>query len=169
MNVEEAISTRRSVRSYANKEVSREKIEKIMNSVRLAPSANNKQDWRFLIVASEEKKKELYEATKQQNSVRDAPIVIAGVTTRPESEMTCDTPGGIVDVTIALDHLALKAVEEDLGTCWIGAFYQDKAKEVLGVPEDQKIVCLMTLGYPEESLEKQDKDRKDLEEIISYL
>ncbi|KXA96887.1 nitroreductase, partial [candidate division MSBL1 archaeon SCGC-AAA259I14] len=119
MNVDQAMRSRRAVRNYKDKEVSRRKIEKIMDAVRNAPSADNRQDWQFIFVKDEEKKRELSEKAGIQSFVRKAPIIIAGVTTRPESEMTCGVPAGVVDLSIALDHLTLKAVEEELGTCWI--------------------------------------------------
>lgn len=168
MDVEDAILSRRSVRSYKDKQISQEKLELILDSVRMAPSANNKQEWKFVVVREEEKKKEVFEATKGQNQVREAPVVIAGVSTDPDYIMTSDVPSGVVDLTIAMDHLALKATEEDLGTCWIGAFYQEKVKKALEVPEDCKVISMMTLGYPEESLEKREKNRKDLEDVVSY-
>ncbi len=168
MNVEEAILSRRSVRSYEGRDIPQEKVEKIMDCVRMAPSANNKQDWKFVVVTDSKKKEELSRAANRQDFVKEASAVVAGVTTDPEYTMSCEIPSGIVDVTIALDHLSLKAAEEGLGTCWIGAFNQEKAKEVLEVPDYCKIVGLMTMGYPKRPLEKKKKSRKDLNEFITY-
>lgn len=156
------------MRSYKDKEIPQEKLERVINSVRMAPSANNRQDWKFVIVKDEEKRRELYEAAKKQRFVKEAPIVIAGITTDPEDIGTCGMPTGVIDLSIALDHLTLKATEEGLGTCWIGAFNQEKAKEALEVPEGCEIVALMTIGYPKQPLEKKEKSRKDLKEVISY-
>lgn len=168
MDVGNAILARRSVRSYQDEEIPQEKLEKVLNSVRMAPSAYNKQDWKFVVVRDEETKEKLYESAKKQSHVKEAPVVIAGVSTEPEDMMSCGVPGGIVHLAIALDHLSLKATEEGLGTCWIGAFYQDKAKEALEVPDECEIVSMMTLGYPQEPLKKREKDRKGLEEVVSY-
>ncbi|KXB06949.1 nitroreductase [candidate division MSBL1 archaeon SCGC-AAA382K21] len=168
MKVEDAILKRRSVRSYKDKNISPDKLEKIMNAVRMAPSANNRQDWKFIVVKDEKKKNEVFEASKEQSQIKEAPVVIAGIATDSEKQMTCEVPGGIVDVTIALDHLSLIATEEGLGTCWIGAFYQDKVKKALEVPEEHKVVSMMTLGYPKKSMEKREKNRKELSEVVSY-
>lgn len=168
MNVDEAILKRRSVRSYSDKPLSKEKIEEIMESTKMAPSAANKQDWKFVIVTDDEVKEEIYQAARRQNQVKEAPAVIAGITTDPEGIMECDIPTGVVDLTIALDHLTLKAAEEGLGTCWIGAFNQKKAKKALNVPSQYKIVSLMTIGYPDNLLEKVSKNRKDLKDIVVY-
>ncbi len=168
MEVEEAIRKRKSVRAYRKEKIPREKIEKILDSVRMAPSAKNKQDWKFVIIDDEDEKEQIYKAANKQRFVKEAPVVIAGIATEPEFMMSCDIPGGIVDVSIALDHLTLKAAEEGLGTCWIGAYDQEEAKKILEIPEDHKIVCLMTLGYPKKSLDKTEKRRKNLKEIIYY-
>jgi len=71
-----------------------------------------------------------------------------------------------IDLAIALDHMSLEAASLGLGTCWIGAFYQDQVKEILGVPEEVRIVSLMSVGYPKELGNK--KGRKLLSEIICY-
>ena len=168
MDVEDAVEKRRAVRSYQDKDIPQDKLERVLNAARMAPSAKNKQDWKFVVVKGEEKRKEIYEAANRQNFVKEAPIVIAGIATDPEYEMTCEIPGGIVDLTIALDHLTLKAAEEGLGTCGVGAFDQSKAKKVLEVPDEYKIVSLIPLGYPKDPLEKRNKSRKNLDEIVSY-
>lgn len=80
--------------------------------------------------------------------------------------MRCDIPGDPVDVAIAMEHLALAAAAEGLGTCWIGAFYQAQIREVLGIPESAKVVGVMTLGYQADS--PQPKSRKPISEIVSY-
>ncbi|MFW6071773.1 MAG: nitroreductase family protein [Candidatus Bipolaricaulota bacterium] len=168
MEVKEAILKRRSVRSYKERKVRREKLEKIMESVRMAPSASNRQDWKFVLTDDPEKRERLYEVARRQSFVREAPVVIAGVSTDPENYMSCEVEAGTVDLSIALDHLALRAAEEGLGTCWIGAFDQDEAKKILNIPDRYKVIALMTLGYPKKPLKKKDKPRKVLEEIISY-
>ncbi|KXA91748.1 hypothetical protein AKJ57_00175 [candidate division MSBL1 archaeon SCGC-AAA259A05] len=168
MDVEDAILKRRSVRSYKNKGISREKLEKIMDCARMAPSANNRQDWKFVVVDDDVVKDRIYEVANRQGFVREAPVVIAGVTTDPKDIMSCGVPAGVVDLSIAMDHLALKAADEGLGTCWIGAFNQEEAKEAIEIPEKYEVVALMTVGHPSRPLEAEEKNRKDLEEIISY-
>lgn len=169
MNVEEAIFSRRSVRSYKQKQIPKEKIKKIIKAARMAPSAKNRQDWKFVIVDDEETKKELSQKATTQPFVKDASAIIAGVDTDPDYVMSCGTPAGIVDLSIALDHISLKAAEEGLGTCWIGSFDQGVAKNILKIPEKYRIVTLMTIGYPERPLDERiEKSRKDLEEILSF-
>ena len=168
MNVAEAILTRRSVRSYKDKEIPEEKLTKVMESARMAPSARNKQDWKFVIAKEEEKKEQLKEAANGQKFIKEAPAVIAGVATKPDENLECGVSTGTIDVTIAMDHVTLKAVEEGLGTCWVGAFDQEEVKEILNVPEGGKVVSLMPIGFPEEGLEALYKDRKNTEDIVCY-
>ena len=85
--------------------------------------------------------------------------------------MTCGQHTYPIDVAIAVDHMTLAAVEEGLGTCWIGAFYEDKVKEILGVPQTVRVVALLPLGYPAETANTAEgvpKPRKPLEEIVVY-
>ncbi|MCF7876210.1 nitroreductase family protein [Candidatus Bipolaricaulota bacterium] len=167
MEVKEAILRRRSVRSFKEKDVPRELLEDIMESVRMAPSASNRQDWQFVLVDDSATREKLARAASNQNFVKEAPVVVAGINTEMKM-MSCGVKAGTVDLAIAMDHLTLRAAEEGLGTCWIGAFDQEKTKEILSVPEDSKVITLMPLGYPTYDLTKENKRRKALEEIINY-
>ncbi len=168
MNVEEAILIRRSVRSYQDKKIPRSKLQDILDKVRMAPSANNRQEWKFVIVDDENKKEKLCERAINQSFVKEASAVIAGVNTETDYVMSCGTPAGIVDLSIALDHLTLKAAEEGLGTCWIGSFEQGEVKKMLEIPNQHNVVTLMTIGYPKRDLKKSQKNRKTIEEVSSY-
>jgi nitroreductase len=166
MNVYEAIKSRRSVRAYEDKPIPQETLDRILNAARLAPSGNNRQPWKFVVVTDKETRQKLSVAAKNQKFVAEASVVIAAVGLDPERIMSCDVPGDPVDVAIAIDHITLAAVEEGLGTCWIGAFFQDQACEILGVPSSCKIIELLTLGYPAD--QDRPKNRKSLEEIVCY-
>ena len=71
-----------------------------------------------------------------------------------------------VVVAIAVDHMSLAAMDEGLGTCWIGAFHEDKVLEILGIPEKIRVVVMLTLGYPDET--PLARSRKKLAEIVAY-
>ena len=166
MDVKDAIRTRRSIRKFLNKPIPKEKMEKVLNAGRLAPSANNRQPWRFVVVLDEEKRRKLAQAAKNQEFVSEAPAVIVGVALNPDYIMSCEVPGYAVDLSIALDHMMLAAVEEDLGTCWIGAFSQQAVKSLLNIPERYKVAALLPIGFPAEKPEP--KSRKPLEHVVSY-
>ncbi|MFC2039541.1 nitroreductase family protein, partial [Chloroflexota bacterium] len=95
-----------------------------------------------------------------------APAVIAAVSTNPGYVMACGLPSFSVDLAIAIDHMTLAAVDEGLGTCWIGAFHQDKVKNILGIPEEYTVAGLLTLGFPRTTPQK--TPRKALDEIVSH-
>ena len=167
MDVYEAIRKRKSVRRYRDKEVEQEKLMRILEAARLAPSAANKQEWRFVVVKDKEKRKQLSEAAKRQRFVAEAPVVIACCAETDFHEMTCGQLCYPIDVAIAIDHMTLAAVEEGLGTCWIGAFYEDKVKDILNIPDQICVVELLTLGHPTDDSIKQ-KSRLPLEKIVKW-
>jgi len=164
MTVYEAIQTRRSVRAYRDEPVSEAALQRILEAVRLAPSGNNSQPWKFVIVRDGERRRQLAEAAHNQMFIASAPVVIVAVGTNPDVIMSCDVPAYAVNVAIALDHLTLAAVEEGLGTCWICAFSQDKVRDILGIPKTRKVVALTPLGVPADT--PRHKSRKPLSEII---
>jgi nitroreductase len=166
MDVSKAIRDRRSVRAYEKKDIPQEIMLKILEAARLAPSANNKQPWKFVVVKDEKARKALAKAAKEQQFVAEAPVIIAAVALEPERVMTCGVPSYAVDLAIAVDHITLAAVEHGLGSCWLGAFYQEDVKNLLGIPKEYKVAALLTLGYPRD--QARFKNRKNLEEIVSY-
>ncbi len=167
MDFLQLVESRYSVRSYQDRPVEQAKLDRILEAVRLAPSGSNRQPWRFIVVRDADVRRRLVPACSNQQFIAQAPVVIAGVGLMPNRVMRCDIPGDPVDVAIAMEHLALAAVAEDLGTCWIGAFYQDQVREVLGVPAGSaKVIQLMTLGYPDG--DPRPKTRKPMSEIVCF-
>lgn len=167
MDVMEAIRKRYSVRSYQDRAVETEKLESILEAARLAPSASNKQEWRFIVVRDKNTRQRLMQAAKDQAFVGQAPVVIACCAKTDSHVMTCGQQCYPIDVAIAVEHMALKATEEGLGTCWVGAFYEDRVKEILGIPQDVRVVELIALGYPVK-LRPSPKDRLRFKEIVMY-
>ncbi len=166
MDVIEAIRRRRSIRKYQNKPVEEEKLNRVLEAGRLAPSAKNLQDWRFIVVRDPDTRRRLAEAAKNQWFIAEAPVVIAACGTETNYVMTCGQHTYTIDVSIAVDHMTLEATELGLGTCWIGAFYEDRVKEILGIPDHIRVVALLPLGYPAE--EPAARPRKPLNEIVCY-
>lgn len=167
MDVFEAIKKRRSVRSYLDKPLEEEKLNAVLEAGRLAPSASNRQEWRFIVVRDAEVKRKLGEAANGQSFVGEAPVVIVACAVTDGHVMLCGQLSYPIDVAIALDHISLAAVEQGLGTCWIGAFNERKVKEILGVPEEVRVVELMPLGYPATQAVKE-KDRLPFSKTVTY-
>ncbi len=166
MELKEVIEKRKSIRDFEDTPVPEDKLLKVLEAARLAPSSSNRQPWKFVVVRDHKRRQELAQAAGGQTHIAKAPVVIVAVPTMPELVMKSGVPNYAVDLAIAVDHMTLAAVNEGLGTCWIGAFSQEMARDALKIPEGYRIVVLLPLGFPKQ-LEKP-KIRKFLEEIVCY-
>jgi len=164
MDFLEIVKARYACRSYQTRPVEEEKLFRVLEAARFAPSGSNRQPWRFILVQDPEIKRRLVRACANQRFIATAPVVIAGCGLMPDRMMSCGVPGDPVDVAIAMEHLALAATAEGLAGCWIGAFCQQEAREALAVPPTVKVIQLMTIGYPADS--PRAKIRKPLSEIV---
>ena len=165
MDVAEAIRTRYSCRSYDDKAIEKEKLDAILEAARQAPSAKNLQDWRLVVVTDKDARKRLAVAANNQTFIENAGVIIVACTVS-DHVMRCGQAVGPIDVSIALEHICLQATELGLATCWIGSFYPDKVKAVVGVPEDVTIIELMALGYPADT--PKEHRREPLKTIVSF-
>lgn len=166
MDVFEALKMRRSVRAYEETPVPKEALKRILEAGRTSPSASNRQPWHFIVVTESEKRKVISKGPYAK-FVTESPVVIVGL-----GDTKASPNWYIVDVSIALENMVLAATAEGLGTCWIGGFIEDEVRQLLGIPENFKIVSLLSVGYPRQ---KQDaggrprlvRPRKSLQEITS--
>jgi nitroreductase len=165
MTVTEAISNRYSCRSYQDRPVEKEKLEKILEAARLAPSAKNLQDWRFVVVTNPDMRRHLAEAANNQMFIANAGVIIAACS-NSDHVMRCGQAIGPLDVAIALEHIALAATEQGLATCWIGSFWPEKVGALLDIPKDITIIELMALGYPADT--RKTPSREPIENIACY-
>ncbi|MHA1860052.1 MAG: nitroreductase family protein [Candidatus Asgardarchaeia archaeon] len=160
MDVFEAIKKRRSIRRYLRKKIPEDTLKRLLEAARLAPSAVNRQPYTFVVVTDDNLKEKLVPVCKYQNFVKDCSAFIAGVGDPNVSRWY------VIDIAIAMEHIALEAVELGLGTCWIGAFYEDEMKKLLRIPEDKKVVVCMTVGYPAET--PPERPRKPFEVLFKF-
>jgi nitroreductase len=161
------ILERYSVRKYKKDDVSDDLIKEVIEAARLAPSANNKQPWKFIVVKDPEKRRKIGEPTTWAKFIKDAPVLIVGCVTEKSFKMGGWYDSSILDIGIAMEHIALQATHLGLGTCWIGDFDEKLVKELLEIPDDIRVAALMTLGYPLEN-RIPEKKRKQLSEILSF-
>ncbi len=167
MSVLDIIKGRFSVRRYTSDPVNEPELETVLEAARWSQSAKNRQEWRLIVVRDEKTRRALAEAAKNQSFVAQAPVVIACCAEGTEYTMTNGQPSYPIDLAIAMENMALTAWELGLGTCWIGAFHEDRAKEILGVPSDNvRVVGLLTLGCPDG--EAPPKNRLPLDRIVRY-
>ncbi|HUV35165.1 MAG TPA: nitroreductase family protein [Candidatus Desulfaltia sp.] len=171
MEFYEVVRTRRSIRSYKADPVPQLSLERVLEAARIAPSGHNRQLWKFYVVKDDEKRRRVAEACGGQTWIAQAPVVIVAVGWKIPfnrggymGEMSF-----MMDVSIAFTHLVLAARAEGLGTCWIGDFDNSKVKEALGLPDDQHVVAVTPLGYPDKQGFTANTKRKLIEEIVEEV
>lgn len=164
MDVFEAIERRYSVRSYKPDPVEDEKLSRVLEAARQAPTANNQQPFRILVVHTRGREEEL-QRVYGRRWLTQAPLLIGFVALPGEAWRRMDgKPYGEVDAAIAMDHLVLAATALGLGTCWIAAFDPAAAREVLALPDGVEPLAFTPLGFAADTLGP--KKRKGLEEIV---
>jgi nitroreductase len=167
MDVFEAIQKRRSIRAYQDKPVPREKIEKILEAGRLAPSARNSEPWHFIVVTDKEKRKAL-SGGMWAKFLSQAPLVIVAC-----GDKKASPDWYAIDVALAVENMVLTAVNEGLGTCCVGSFDEKDVKAVVKVPENFEVLVMLAVGYPSGKLDLSSKllnlvrTRKTLSEVAS--
>jgi nitroreductase len=165
MTLLEVIRKRYSCRAYQERPIEQEKLDILFEAARLAPSAKNTQDWRFVLVTDKETKHQVAETTNKPSAFKKAGAIIVACS-NSDYVMTCGQAIGPIDIAIALEHIALQATELGLATCWIGSFYTEKVRTILGIPDDIAIIELMTVGYPADSSKQ--PSREPIEKIVCY-
>ena len=157
---------RYSVRAYKSDPVEDDKLQKVLEAARLAPTACNLQPFQFIVIHTKGKEAELRHIYSASWFVQ-APIIICACGIPSQSWVRSDGKNyWEVDVTIAMDHLILAAADLGFGTCWIGAFNPDAAREVLGLPDDVEPIAFTPLGYPAD--QPGYKGRKSIGELVRY-
>ncbi|MDD2636949.1 MAG: nitroreductase family protein [Bacteroidales bacterium] len=176
-NFNTLISTRQSDRGYTNQPIEKEKIEKIIESARIAPSACNAQPWKFIVVDDEGIKNKLADTTSSRilgmnHFTKQAPAHIVIVM---ESANLNSNFGSLVkrkhfpliDIGVAATHISLAATSLGLGSCIIGWFDEKAVKKLLNIPKSKRPMLIITLGYPSKS-EIREKRRKEIGQVVSY-
>lgn len=160
------IRERYSVRAYKADPVEDEKLGRVLEAARLAPTAANRQPFQLLVIHTEGREEELNEIYGKRWFV-EPPIVICACGLPEQGWVRRDGKSYVdVDVAIAMDHLILAAANEGLGTCWVGAFDPDAARAVLGLPDEVEPIAFTPLGYPAD--EPKPKRRKSLDELVRH-
>jgi len=170
MDVLEAIRGRRSIRAFKSQEISEEIVEKLIDAAIWAPSAGNIQPWEFIIVRKPEIKRGLAEAALDQSFIEEAPVVIVVCANETRSSQGYGMRGKtlycIQDTAAAIQNLHLAACSFGLGTCWIGAFKEEEAREILKIPYGIRPVAIIPVGYAAET--PSPRSRRPKSEIVHY-
>jgi nitroreductase len=165
MAILEIIRKRYSCRSYQDRQIEKEKLDTIFEAARLAPSARNTQDWRFVVVTDEEVRRQVAATTNRPAVFAKAGAIVAACS-NSDDVMRCGQAIAPIDVAIALEHICLQATELGLGTCWIGSFDATQVARILSIPDDIAIIELMAIGYPADT--KPEPKREPTEKIVCH-
>ena len=172
----ELVQNRQSDRAYLDKPVEKEKLDRILETARLAPSACNAQPWKFIVVTDPEKRSKVADAATSKmlsmnHFTKQAPVQL--VLVEENANFTSSVGGWAqgkhyphLDLGIVASHICLAAADEGLGSCMIGWCNEKKVREVLDIPKGKRVMLVILLGYAAQPL--REKKRKKMEEVVSY-
>lgn len=155
---------RYSCRSYKAQAVEKEKLEYVMECVRMSPSAVNSQPWRFRIVESEADRQKLCQCYNREWFATAPTVIMASVLHDEEWIRPDGKHHGNIDIAIAVEHLCLAAAEQGLGTCWVCNFDAALCHRLFDIPKTEEVAVLIPIGYPAD--EPKEKVRKNIEAIV---
>jgi nitroreductase len=167
LELQEAIKSRRSIRNFKKQNIPQESVTKLIEAASYAPSAGKIQPWQFVIVRNPTIKKKLAESALNQHHIEQAPVVIVVCADEKRSSMGYSTRGRTLyclqDTAAAAQNILLTAYSLGLGTCWIGAFNEEEAKEVINAPEGIRPVAMIPVGVPDQ------KPRQRARKLLSQI
>jgi len=167
MEVSETFKQRRSIRKYSDKKVPMNLIHDILEEAKLAPSAGNTQNWRFIVVTDIEKKKDIAKASLNQNWMTTSPVYLVVCNDTPRLVELYEKNGkffSIQNCAAITSFILLSATGKGLGSCWVGVFDYKKIQKILGLPDDIFPDAVITLGFSDEP-----KSSKHLREDVENL
>lgn len=174
MEFSELVKYRQSDRKYSDKPVEKEKIQQCIETTRLAPSTNNSQPWKFVIIDNKELKEQIADSTTSlgiNKFTHQAPVMIAVVLEKMDvmsslGSVIKNKEFSLLDVGIAVNQFCLQAADIGLGTCIIGWFDEKKVKKLLHIDSKKRVPLIITLGYSNSQTRK--KTRKPIEKMSSW-
>jgi len=182
MDLLEAVRTRRSIRRFSPRPVDEEKLQSLLEAVRMSPSWANMQCWRFVVVRDQKARETIselsyvesffatrgYKANPSKKGLAEAPVIVVACADPSQSGLLWDQPYYMADIGIASQTLMLTAHALGLGSVFVGVFDDEKLHSLLNIPRDIRIVGLFPIGYPLDETIKEGPPRKPLSEIVHY-
>jgi nitroreductase len=176
MEFHDTLRAARPCQHYLPRPIPDEKLRAVLGAARLAPSQNNLQPWRFVVVQDDERKRLLAQACPKGRPVSEAPVVVVALAVEEDIPVTV---GGYIsayplDVAVAVHQLRLAATAEGLASSWIVDFHEEKVRHVLGVPEGVHPLAVIPLGFSADNnggagpANGHAEGRKSLNEIVAY-
>ncbi|MCB2195564.1 MAG: nitroreductase family protein [Bacteroidetes bacterium] len=172
----ELIYKRQSDRAYLATPIEDDKLHRVLEAGRLAPSACNAQPWKFIVVNDQDLKNKIADCTSSKvlgmnHFTKQAPVHIVIVEERANFTSSAGSlikgkHFPLIDIGITAEHMCLQAAAEGLGTCMLGWFDETNVKKLLNIPKSKRVPLIITLGYP--ASETREKRRKEINQITSY-
>ena len=159
----EIIKSRRSIRSFQDKEIPEENIEMILEAARWTPSASNKQPWEFIVIKDKEFKLKVAKTAAYGRFMKEAPVLIAII-----GKPRISQKWYVIDTSLVTMNMMLMAWSLGIGTCWIGAMNREKAREVLELVENDYVATILPFGYPKGKIPNP-TPRKSKEKIVKEI
>ena len=166
MELYNAIERRYSVRSYSDRAVEDEKLKRILKAGVDAPTAVNFQPFKILVIKTQGKEDELGRIYKKSWFAEPPYVLLVCIEKGKEWTRRDGKTFGDIDGAIVMDHMILAATAEGLGTCWVGAFDEEAAREILGLGDDLEPLVFTPLGYA--TGDGQARAKKSIDELVEY-
>ena len=164
MDFLELVKRRYSCRNYQPTSIEKEKLDYILECVRFAPSAVNKQPWAFRIISDKEEKEKLRQCYDREWFATAPTYIMASILHDEEWVRADGKHHGNIDIAIAVEHLCLAAAEQGLGTCWVCNFDVEKCAQLFRIPSNEEVAVLIPIGYAAD--EAKEKKRKSTTDIL---
>ena len=166
VNFLELTKNRYSCRNYQDKAVETEKLNYVLECVRMAPSAVNRQPWRFRVISSEADRQKLCQCYSREWFATAPTVIMASILHDQEWVRSDGKHHGDIDIAIAVEHLCLAAAEQGLGTCWVCNFDVERCHSLFNIEAPEEVAVLIPIGYAAD--QPKEKNRKSIEDIINY-
>lgn len=172
MNFSELARSRYSVRKFEDRPIEREKLDLILEVGNIAPTGHNNQPQRIYVIQSEEKIKKLNELSRCIFGAKTVLLFTYNTEEDWKNPLERGVHSGVQDVSIVATHIMLAAYELGIGTCWVNYFANSRLEKELKLPENERAVLLMPMGYPAEDaapLEKMHGVFKNIDETVRFI
>ncbi len=167
----ELAKSRYSVRSFSNKQIENEKLNKILEAAKISPTAANKQPQKIYVLQSQQALQQINTVCKCIFGAPTVLLIVADEMETWKNPFSTNYNTGDIDCSIVCTHLMLQAWELGIGSCWVGYFDLAQVNKAMKLPDNEKIVAILPIGYPSDKAKPSPlhSARKKLEQIIKYL
>ena len=163
----DAIEKRQSIRAYKDEPIKEDELREVLEAGWMAPSGCNKQPWKFVVVQDRAMIGKLVHAIGGQEFVGKAAALVVACKDGTGYHIGKRYDGGVIDITIALDHMTLQAASIGIGTCWLGMYDGEEVEQLLGIPAQNPVVAILAMGYPEGEPGRKPR-RKAFDDVVCW-